>query len=265
MSRPRFETSVVAKNARKRSPYWGEHVARYLFALPYVANHCTLDIACGDGYGLPLIQKSARGVVGVDISFQAAQNARSELGKGPGQVVVADGRRLPFADHSFEAVTSFETLEHLEDRTQFLSELARVLTPKGICILSTPNANYTLPVNGKPKNPYHVHEYTPEDLETELSGYFAKTTMLGESLDRRFVIPPFWDEQERLSKQSGMRKQILFWRVLNKVPSATVRDHVSRTVWGHPFLPSEDDYQFSESTVDNAPVLVAICHKAAAA
>ncbi len=263
MSQPRFETSV-AKTAREQSPYWGEHVARYLFAIPYVANCSTLDIACGDGYGLPIIRSRASGVVGVDVDLRAAQNARAKLGDGLGQVVVADGCWLPFPDVTFDAITSFETLEHLAHRRRFLAELQRVMKPAGICILSTPNANYTLPVNGKPKNPYHLYEYTPDELWAELRRSFEHVRMLGQCLDTRFVIPPFWDEQEQLKQKAGMRKQILFWRALNKLPFASVRDQVSHTLWGHPFLPSEADYQFSESTIEAAPVLVALCSNAPA-
>src|SRR2546421_8723454 len=108
MSQPRFKTSRLADPERRRSPYWGEHVARYLFAVPHVTNRFTLDVACGDGFGLPIIQASTDRLVGVDVDIDAAQNAQTELGEGPVRVVVADGCRLPFADASFEAVTSFE-------------------------------------------------------------------------------------------------------------------------------------------------------------
>ena len=75
---------------------------------------------------------------------------------------------MPFADESFDGVTSFETLEHLHERSQFLAELRRVLRPGGSLVLSTPNASYTKPVNGKPSNPFHIFEYTPLELRAEL-------------------------------------------------------------------------------------------------
>src|SRR5206468_2719718 len=102
MSRPRFETSVTTQTEPRRSPYWGEHVARYRFAVPYLTDRRTLDVACGDGYGLPIIRERAAGVIGVDIDLNAARNARTELGEGPGQVVISDGCYLPFADASFD-------------------------------------------------------------------------------------------------------------------------------------------------------------------
>lgn len=265
MSAPRFATSPATRGTRQQSAWWSVHIARYLFSLQYVKNRSVLDVACGTGYGLPLLKQQARWVTGVDVDVQAARTARAELSNASGDVVVADARHLPFEAGSFDAITSFETLEHLEDRDRFVRELARVLTADGLCVVSTPNAHHTLPINGKPRNPFHVHEYEPDELRSELSRHFPSVTLLGQVLNPRFAIPPFWDEQEQLSGRPGMRKHILFWRALNKLPVASVRDQVSRTLWGHAFLPSEADYQFSESTVDTAPVLIALCHSGVAA
>jgi SAM-dependent methyltransferase len=262
LSAPRFAKSPATREGRQESPWWSVHLARYLFSLAFVDNRRVLDIACGTGYGLPFIKQQARWVVGVDVDLEAAKIAQSELGKESGNIIVADGRQLPFGDDSFETITSFETLEHLENRDRFLEELARVLMPNGICVISTPNANQTLPINGKPRNPFHVHEYEPDELRSELNRHFSTVRLLGQQLNPRFAIPPFWDEQERLSEQTGMRKRILFWRALNKLPFHSLRDRVSRALWGHQFLPDETDYEFNETTVDKAPVLVALCSNA---
>jgi SAM-dependent methyltransferase len=226
-----------------------------------VEERSVLDIACGTGYGLPILAKNARFVVGADLDLEAAHAAQRSIGGESGQVVVADGCQLPFLSNTFEVTTSFETLEHLEHRETFLGELSRVLVGQGICMLSTPNAKHTMPINGRPRNPYHVHEYEPEELRFDLSRHFTSVSIWGQDLDSSFVVPPFWDEQEHLSKQDGMRKHVLLWRVINKVPSAFLRDFISRLAWGTAFLPSENDYRFSENSVDRAPVLLAICQK----
>ncbi|HMV51388.1 MAG TPA: class I SAM-dependent methyltransferase, partial [Blastocatellia bacterium] len=261
MSQPRFEASPASDKARAQSPYWGEHVARYRFAAPQLTKRSVLDIACGTGYGMPVLQASARSVVGVDIDWEAVRKTQAEiaaLGNGRTLVMLADGCRLPFADASFDAVTSFETLEHLENRPQFLAELRRVLSPQGVCILSTPNAHYTQPINGKPRNPYHVYEYTPTELRAELAAHFEVSAMFGQMLDARFTIPPFWDAQQRLPRTPGVQAQLLAWRALNKLP-VSLREGTSRAVWGRPFYPADTDYRFDATTVETAPVVVAIC------
>ena len=148
-------------------------------------------------------------------------------------------------------------------RGLFLAELRRVLTQQGMCIISTPNANYTHPVNGKPRNPHHVFEYTPAELCAELQHHFASIEILGQILDSRFVISPFLEDQERLPRTAKAQTRRLLWRVINKMPAA-VRDHLSHAVWGHPLFPGDRDYRFSAATVEEAPVLVALCRGTAA-
>jgi SAM-dependent methyltransferase len=234
------------------------HAARYLFAMPYVKGRRTLDIACGTGYGLGLLSSEVNYIVGVDLDLSAASKAKSEIEDKRGAVIVADGCHLPFPDGAFDVITTFETIEHLEKRTEFLAELKRVLSPEGLCILSTPNANHTEPVNGKPINPHHVYEYQPQELREELEQHFADVRLLGQVLDSRFRIPPFIDEQEKLTREGRMRGHILLWRVLNKLPFKG-RDHLSRALWGQPFRPAETDYRFKEEVLETAPVLVALC------
>lgn len=248
----------TGKKDGRESPWWGVHVARYLFASDYVKGHRALDIACGTGYGLALLRPKVNYIVGVDIDLIAVRKARAEIRGGHAAVMVANGCRLPFPDATFDLITTFETIEHLETRREFLAELKRVLSPGGLCILSTPNANHTEPINGKPRNPHHIYEYTPQELRAELAEHFDDVKMLGQVLDSRFKIPPFIDEQEKLSQNGRMRMHILLWRVLNKLPF-TGRDHISRLLWGQPFLPSETDYCFTEISLETAPVLVALC------
>jgi len=257
MSEVRFDSSKASQQSLRRlSPYWGLHVARYQFARPHVGNSLVLDIACGTGYGLAILRTQARSVVGVDVDVETVRKARrSSEGL---EFVAGDGCILPFVDESFEAITSFETLEHLENRTQFLSELRRVLKPEGVCIISTPNANYTRPKNGKPRNPHHVFEYTPPELTQELHKHFAEVEMLGQTLDRRFVMSPFLEDQERLPRTPVMMGRLALWRIIHKMPIG-VRDSLCQGIWGHPMFPGDDYYHFDSSTVTHAPVLLALC------
>ncbi len=48
-------------------------------------------------------------------------------------------KQLPYPDAAFDIVTATELFEHLEDYRQILREMHRVLRPRGVCILSTPN------------------------------------------------------------------------------------------------------------------------------
>ncbi len=252
----RFQGANVV-DAGRLSPYWGEHAARYVFALPLVAGRTVLDIACGTGYGIGLLRSNARFVTGVDIDPDAAQEAKAECGNN-GSVLLGNGLGLPFNDDSFDAITSFETLEHLHERNKFLAELRRVLRPAGFLILSTPNANYSQPVNGKPANEFHIHEYTPDELRAELETQFIVSRFLGQTLDEKIKISPFFEGQQRLPKDAATQAKLYGWKAFNKIP-VPLRERLSEAIWSKPFYPTEMDYNFNEETVNHAPTLVALC------
>ncbi len=254
----RFQGANVI-DAGRLSPYWGEHSARYVFSLPFVDSKRVLDIACGTGYGIAILKKNAAHVTGVDVDADAAAQALAECGERA-DVLLGDGLGLPFADESFDVVTSFETLEHLHERATFLTELNRVLKPGGVLLLSTPNANYSQPVNGVPANPFHIHEYTPDELRSELESEFIVERFYGQTLDASTGIPPFYEAQKRLPKDAATQLRLFGWKIFNKIPFA-LRERLSEIIWGKPFYPSEMDYNFDELTADEAVTLFAVCRK----
>ncbi len=255
----RFQGANVV-DAGRLSPYWGEHAARYVFALEYVGDKKVLDIACGTGYGVGMLQKKASFVVGVDIDADAVNQARNEC-SGKAGVLLGNGIGLPFASETFDVITSFETLEHLERRLEFLGELHRVLKSGGWLLLSTPNALYSQPVNGVPANPFHVHEYEPDELNAELAGVFVVERFFGQTLDPSAGISPFYEGQKHLSRDFGTQTRLVGWKAFNKIPFG-IRERLSGLIWGKPFYPTEMDYNFEEATVKAAPTLVAVCRKA---
>jgi SAM-dependent methyltransferase len=248
-----------AVDAGRLSPYWGEHAARYVFAMPFVENKAVLDIACGTGYGIGLLRSKAKFVTGVDIDPVAATEAKAECGHN-GAVVLGNGLGLPFEDATFDAITSFETLEHLHERSAFLVELHRVLRPGGILLLSTPNANYSQPVNDVPANPFHIHEYEPAELKSELEAQFSVERFLGQELDASIRVSPFFEGQKRMPKDVATRAWLLAWKAFNKIPVAA-RERLSKSIWGKPFYPTEMDYNFDDGSVESATTLVAVCRK----
>lgn len=72
--------------------------------------------------------------------------------------VPADIRDLPFPDASYDFVFASHVLEHVDDDRKALSELARILRPDGIAVLSVPvlgdtTVEYPYPV---PTETFHV-------------------------------------------------------------------------------------------------------------
>ncbi len=151
-----------------------EHWHRYAFARRFVAGRRVLDVACGEGYGSALLAASAAQVCGVDISQNAINHAQNQYAAQKNlSFQQGSATELPLPDHSVDVVVSFETIEHLPQAMQqpMIQEFARVLTPDGLLIISSPNRpEYSPP--GTPANPYHVHELDRDEFQSLLSPYF---------------------------------------------------------------------------------------------
>ena len=93
-----------------------EHFHRYAFACEQVAGLEVLDIASGEGYGSAMLAATAAKVVGVDVDPQVVSNANLRYGQKDRLAFhVGRAQEIPFPDSSFDAVTSFETIEHIEN------------------------------------------------------------------------------------------------------------------------------------------------------
>lgn len=94
-----------------------------------------LDAACGLGQLAGRVRADGHRAFGLDGEIAAAVHTwRSE--RVP--AVVADMTRLPFRSGTFDAVTSGETLEHLDDDRAAAKELARVTRDGGRCVVTVP-------------------------------------------------------------------------------------------------------------------------------
>nr|WP_239579211.1 class I SAM-dependent methyltransferase [Microlunatus panaciterrae] len=94
-----------------------------------------LDLACGSGPVSRELQENGRMVVGLDLSEHELALAKE---RGPGPWVRADALRLPFADHSMDAVISSMGLVVVTPLSEVLAEVARVLRPGGVLAAIAP-------------------------------------------------------------------------------------------------------------------------------
>src|SRR5262245_43499675 len=148
-----------------------EHKQRYEWAAKYCDGKTVLDVACGTGYGSEILGQSGAGkVIGVDLALDAI----SANGHGHRALLAnADACRLPFADQSFDAVVSFETIEHVENPDALLKEIARVLKRGGRCICSSPNLNFQPESGNREENPFHISEMTYAEFEAVFTKFFS--------------------------------------------------------------------------------------------
>jgi len=94
-----------------------------------------LDLGCGLGGFLPDLHKLGYDVYAADTDLTSLKHCRE---RGFGNVLLSDSYSLPFADDSFDLITLFDAIEHIEDDHRAMREVARVLKPGGKVIISVP-------------------------------------------------------------------------------------------------------------------------------
>jgi 2-polyprenyl-6-hydroxyphenyl methylase/3-demethylubiquinone-9 3-methyltransferase len=96
-----------------------------------------LDLGCGEGTFTTLLAEAGAAPVGVDIAEHALERARARHPHLDFRLVPEDGP-LPFDDAGFDLVWATEVLAHVGDTARLLSELRRVLRPRGLLLITTP-------------------------------------------------------------------------------------------------------------------------------
>lgn len=97
-----------------------------------------LDVGCGDKPYLEIFRPHVASYLGIEhaTSFGLTSAAGKDRAARPD--VVYSGRRLPFRDGSFDTVLSVQVLEHTPHPGPLVAEMARVLAPDGVLILTAP-------------------------------------------------------------------------------------------------------------------------------
>ena len=148
------------------------HLAAYLFARELARDREVLDAGCGEGFGTVLLADTARRVVGIDYSADAVAAASAAYRRPNLEFRHVDVYALPRLDLRFDVVTNFQVIEHLADPAAFLTAVRAALKPDGVLMLTTPNRLTTAS-----ENPYHLREYTADELAALLRPLFSRVEM----------------------------------------------------------------------------------------
>lgn len=115
---------------------WRARTARELKPILERPDALALDLCCGTGdLAFSLQRKSKARILGADFSHtmlvRAREKAKAANSAAPLPFLEADALRLPFADHSFDLVTSAFGFRNLANYEDGLREIFRVLKPGG--------------------------------------------------------------------------------------------------------------------------------------
>ena len=135
-----------------------------------------LDVGCSYPWFLEYaLEKGAKSVMGIEPNLKKVRAGRKQVPKA----IIKQGyaNKLNFSDKSFELVTLLDVIEHIPKNTELvvLSEINRVLKPKGYLIVSTPLQNLLSNISDPAWYFGHRH-YSEERLKKLLNNSGFKVT-----------------------------------------------------------------------------------------
>ena len=168
--------------------YYANHIMRYQFAAEFLREYQPgkiLDAACGTGFGsLYLSKEIPASIIAIDRSQEGLAIAMKKFSSAKIQYVNDDCHTLSASGllGPYDAVVSFETLEHLPRPHDFLKSCHHVLKSQGHIIVSTPNQLVSSPGN-KLDWEYHEKEYTAGEFYNIIKeAGFSNIRLFGQQL-----------------------------------------------------------------------------------
>jgi SAM-dependent methyltransferase len=95
-----------------------------------------LDVGCGDGSFLAALARRRWEVYGTELSAPIAATARQRLGD---RIRVGEAEHGAYPDASFDLITFWHVLEHLNNPRTALAEARRLIKPDGTVVVAVPN------------------------------------------------------------------------------------------------------------------------------
>jgi len=142
-----------------------------------------LDLGAAYGYAVDEAGRRGWSACGVEVTHAVARRAAKAI---PGRIVAANGLSLPFRDGCFAAVTLWDVIEHLSDPHAAVAEIARVLRPGGLVVLTTGDVRSLVARLSGPRwhlytLPEHLFFHSRESLRRLLESHgFAVESMRSE-------------------------------------------------------------------------------------
>jgi 2-polyprenyl-3-methyl-5-hydroxy-6-metoxy-1,4-benzoquinol methylase len=183
-----YTTEITSEQITSDNPIHQRLFKAYVVAQHYVKGD-VLEVGCGEGRGMDVLMPRARSFTAVDKIKPVIEKL---LAKHPGAQLIS--MNIPpltgLKDNTYDLVVSFQVIEHIENDELFLQEIHRVLKPGGTVLLTTPNRKLSLT-----RNPWHVREYLPAELEQLARKFFPQVEMKGITGNEKVMA--YYEENKR--------------------------------------------------------------------
>ena len=149
-------TAIIQKSKKGKLhtlSWYKKHLITKELLKSTVLHGVVLDIGCGLGCRAFLASKKCT-VIGIDTSRVAIEYAIKHFGSN---FCVGDALMMPFGDQTFDNAFLLATIEHIKDLKSLISEISRILRPRGKLFISVTDRDY----HGDPS---HIHIFTKDSL-----------------------------------------------------------------------------------------------------
>lgn len=210
---------------------------RYVYGRRLATGKRVLELACGSGQGLGLLQAGAQRLVGGDYSLQLLRVGRRHYGARV-PLVQLSAEALPFRAESFDLVLFFEASYYVPHMDAAFDEIARVLGASGT--VAFVNANPERP--DFIRSPHSVHYHTADEFGQALGRRGFSVT-----IEAAFPVAPADTGIVRRIRSAALRLLRRALEVLHLVPrTLRGRARLKRLVFGRlRVVPSELPTDFS--------------------
>ena len=185
-------------------------LSAYYHAQPYIKGNL-LELGCGEGRGVELLAPKAASYLGIDKIKPIIDSLKARFP----DYKFLDGTfpPFPFEDNQFDTIVTFQVIEHIKEDDEFIREIHRVLKPGGTALVTTPNIKMTLS-----RNPWHIREYTADQLTKLCEKHFSNVEMKGIAGSEKVLE---YHEQNRKSVNRIMQFDI--FNLQHRLPAPLLR------------------------------------------
>ncbi|HEX5171351.1 MAG TPA: methyltransferase domain-containing protein [Cyclobacteriaceae bacterium] len=206
-----FTTEITSEKITSDNPIHQRLFKAYVVAKEYVKGNL-LEVGCGEGRGIGLLLPLVDHYTAID----KMRDVLNDLKKRHPNVDFISMNIPPLhslPDSSFQSVVTFQVIEHIQDDALFLREIHRVLKPGGTALITTPNRKMSLS-----RNPWHIREYSADELTNLASKIFDKVEMKG--ITGNAKVMRYYEENRRSVRR------ITRWDIFNlqyRLPAGVLR------------------------------------------
>ena len=167
-----YTTEIASDKIASDNPIHQRLLKAYYLAEEYIKGDL-LEIGCGEGRGIELLKRHCESFTAID----KIKPVLDELATRFPEVTFIHDNIPPFnkiKSDAYDVIVSFQVIEHIKNDRLYLKEIKRVLKPGGKALITTPNIKKTLS-----RNPWHIREYTADELTKLASEVFDHVEMKG--------------------------------------------------------------------------------------